>query len=97
MKRSELIDKIHDMMPNRSKIEILDMMETLFSEIEQSISDGKQVRLRGVGSFYTKKYNYRTVLDPRTSLRHIKQDAIVPKFKAGKELVDKKWPTNQRI
>lgn len=88
MTRSELVDRLCQKMPNRSRREIEKIVILIFDEITQALETGNRVELRGFGSFFVKKRDERVGCDPRSG-KTIKIDRRhIPFFRAGKLLLD---------
>jgi len=88
MIRSELIQKIADENPHLYQRDVERIVNTIFSEITDSMADGNRVELRGFGAFSVKKREARTGRNPRTGETINIAASKVPAFKAGKALKD---------
>ena len=62
------------------------IVNTIFSEITQSLADGKRVELRGFGAFSVQHRKQRTGRNPRTGEAVNVEEKYIPRFKTGKEL-----------
>lgn len=89
MIRSELIQKIADENPHLYQRDVERIVNTIFEEIIDAVSEGNRVELRGFGAFSVKKRDARTGRNPRTG-ESVHVDAKhVPFFKTGKLLRDR--------
>ncbi len=89
MIRSELIQKIADENPHLYQRDVERIVNTIFSEITNSMADGNRVELRGFGAFSVKKRDARTGRNPRTGASVQVEEKHVPFFKTGKLLRDR--------
>ena len=62
------------------------IVNTIFNEITQSLSEGKRVELRGFGAFSVQHRKERTGRNPRTGEAVHVDEKFIPRFKTGKEL-----------
>ncbi len=86
MIRSELIQKIADENPHLYQRDVERIVNTIFSEITDSMADGNRVELRGFGAFSVKKREARTGRNPRTGASVQVEEKHVPFFKTEKLL-----------
>ena len=89
MIRSELIQKIADENPHLYQRDVERIVNTIFSEITDSMANGNRVELRGFGAFSVKKREARTGRNPRTGASVQVEEKHVPFFKTGKLLRDR--------
>ena len=89
MIRSELIQKIADENPHLYQRDVEKIVNTIFEEIIEALSDGNRVELRGFGAFSVKQRDARTGRNPRTGEAVEVEEKHVPFFKAGKLLRDR--------
>jgi len=89
MIRSELIQKIADENSHLYQRDIERIVNTIFSEITDSMSSGNRVELRGFGAFSVKKRDARIGRNPRTGASVQVEQKHVPFFKTGKLLRDR--------
>ncbi|MEM6409609.1 MAG: integration host factor subunit beta [Pseudomonadota bacterium] len=89
MIRSELIQKIADDNPHLYQRDVERIVNTVFEEVIDAISDGNRVELRGFGAFSVKKREPRTGRNPRTGEAVHVEEKHVPFFKTGKLLRDR--------
>jgi integration host factor subunit beta len=62
------------------------IVQTVFDEIADALSEGNRVELRGFGAFSVKNRTARTGRNPRTGSAVSVEAKRVPYFKTGKEL-----------
>ncbi|MCY4336784.1 MAG: integration host factor subunit beta [Litoreibacter sp.] len=89
MIRSELIQKIADENPHLYQRDVERIVNTVFEEVIDAISEGNRVELRGFGAFSVKKREPRTGRNPRTGEAVQVEEKHVPFFKTGKLLRDR--------
>jgi integration host factor subunit beta len=89
MIRSELIQKIADENPELLQREAEGIVNTIFEQITNAMSQGNRVELRGFGAFSVKKRDGRTGRNPRTGEAVEVDEKYVPFFKTGKRLRDR--------
>lgn len=92
MIKSELIQEIAAKNPHLYQRDIERIINSVFDEITQALSDGNRVELRGFGAFSVKQRNARTGRNPRTGEAVKVEEKNVPFFKTGKELRDRLNP-----
>ena len=91
MIRSELVQKIFDEnqeLPAERRLSQRDVeriVNTVFEEISEALSQGDRVELRGFGAFSVKKRDARVGRNPRTGETVEVEEKHVPFFKTGKE------------
>jgi integration host factor subunit beta len=85
MTKSELIDAIKNQV-ELSKKEAEIVVETFFKSIEEALTTGDRVEIRGFGSFAVKKYKSYTGRNPKTGKKITVSPKKLPFFKVGKEL-----------
>ena len=89
MIRSELIQKVADENPHLYQRDVEKIVNTIFEEVIQALSDGNRVELRGFGAFSVKQRDARTGRNPRTGEAVEVEEKHVQFFKAGKLLRDR--------
>ena len=89
MIRSELIQKIADENPHLYQRDVEKIVNTIFDEITDAMSNGDRVELRGFGAFSVKKRDARVGRNPRTGEAVSVEEKHVPFFKTGKLLRDR--------
>ncbi|MBF9030370.1 integration host factor subunit beta [Rhodobacterales bacterium HKCCE3408] len=89
MIRSELIQKLSEENPHLYQRDVERIVNAIFEEIIDALSNGDRVELRGFGAFSVKKRDSRTGRNPRTGESVEVDEKHVPFFKAGKLLRDR--------
>jgi len=87
MRKADLVASISDK-TGVAKVDVLVALETFFSEVKDTLSEGENVYIRGFGSFILKKRAKKIG-------RHIKENKpieipehFIPAFKPSKVFVD---------
>ncbi len=93
--KSQLIQNITDQNPHLYIKDVERIVNTIFSEITKSLSEGRRVELRGFGAFSVQKRKERTGRNPRTGDAVKVSEKYIPRFKSGKELRVKLNSTNR--
>lgn len=87
MNKADIISKVHEALGG-TRAEAERAVETTIDSIVDSLKDGKEVSIAGLGIFSAKMRNARTGRNPRTG-ESIEIPAMrVPKFRASKALKD---------
>jgi DNA-binding protein HU-beta len=87
MNKADIINKVHDTLGG-TKADAERAVETMIDSIVDSLKDGNEVSIAGLGIFSAKMRNARTARNPRTG-EPIEVPAMrVPKFRAAKALKD---------
>ncbi|WP_424968539.1 MULTISPECIES: integration host factor subunit beta [unclassified Dinoroseobacter] len=89
MIRSELIQIVADENPHLYQRDVERIVNTVFDEIIEAMSNGDRVELRGFGAFSVKHRDARTGRNPRTGEAVSVEAKSVPFFKTGKLLRDR--------
>ncbi len=84
--KSQLIQNITDQNPHLYIKDVERIVNTIFSEITKSLSEGRRVELRGFGAFSVQKRDERIGRNPRTGDAVKVSEKYIPRFKSGKEL-----------
>ena len=85
MNKDDLINKIASNL-DMKKTEARAAVDSVISNIVDSLKNGKEVRLVGFGTFLVSKREARTGRNPRTGETIQIPAKKVPKFRAGKDL-----------
>ena len=85
MNKDDLINKIASNL-DMKKTEARAAVDSVITNIVDSLKSGKEVRLVGFGSFLVSKREARTGRNPRTGETIQIPAKKVPKFRAGKDL-----------
>ncbi len=72
-----------------SKAEAAEVVDIFFSEMSSAMVLGERVEIRGLCSFFVKKYKSYTGRNPKTGDKVLIKPKQLPFFKAGKELKDR--------
>ena len=72
-----------------SKSEAAQIVDLFFNEMSETLSKGDRVEIRGLCSFYVKKYKSYTGRNPKTGENAHVPDKKLPFFKGGKELKER--------
>lgn len=86
MIKSELIQLISQKNPHLYHRDVERIINTVFDQIIQALSNGDRVELRGFGAFSVKERQAREGRNPRTGEAVQVEAKRVPFFKCGKEL-----------
>lgn len=89
MIRSELIQIITDQNPHLYQRDVERIVNTVFDEITNAMTNGNRVELRGFGAFSVKRRDARVGRNPRTGASVDVEEKHVPFFKTGKLLRDR--------
>ena len=88
MNKSELIDALKNE-NGMSKNDAAAAVNLIFNEMSRALAAGKRVEIRGLCSFYIKKYKKYTGRNPKTGEKVKIKPKKLPFFKAGKELKER--------
>jgi integration host factor subunit beta len=69
-----------------SKTEAAQIVDIFFNEMSEALARGDRVEIRGLCSFFVKKYKSYTGRNPKTGEKVIVPEKKLPFFKCGKEL-----------
>jgi len=72
-----------------SKAEAASVIDLIFDKMSEALAGGGRVEIRGLCSFYVKKYKPYTGRNPKTGEKVKIKTKKLPFFKAGKELRDR--------
>jgi len=86
MTKSELIQKLADRNPHLLLRDVERIVDTVFDEITDTLSQGNRVELRGFGAFSVKHRDARIGRNPRTGEQVQVEAKRLPFFKTGKAL-----------
>ncbi len=87
MTRSELVERLSQKFPDKSRRDVEQMIVTIFEEITKALENGDRVELRGFGSFFVKHREERIGCDPRSGKAIKIDERHIPFFRAGKLLI----------
>ena len=88
MNKLELI-KVLKNQEGLEKSEAAKVVEIFFGEMAEALAKNDRVEIRGLCSFYVKKYKAYTGRNPKTGETAMIKPKKLPFFKAGKELKDR--------
>ena len=88
MNKADLVEALK-MESNCTKQEAAAIVSLFFDKISNALANGDRVEIRGLCSFYVKKYNAYTGRNPKTGERTKVKSKKLPFFKCGKELKDR--------
>lgn len=88
MNKLELIEALKNQQ-NLTKAEAAKVVEIFFGEVADALAKDERVEVRGLCSFYVKKYKGYTGRNPKTGETVTIKPKKLPFFKAGKELKDR--------
>lgn len=89
MIKSELVQVIASRNPHLYLRDVEKIMDAVFDEIVEALTEGGRVEIRGFGSFSVKHRPPREGRNPRTGDQVAVGEKWVPFFKAGKDLKDR--------
>jgi len=72
-----------------TKTEARTVVNLFFDEISNALASGDRVEIRGLCSFYVKKYKAYTGRNPKTGEKAKIKPKKLPFFKSGKELKER--------
>ena len=88
MNKLELVDALREE-SGLNKSEATAVVNLFFNEIASTLAKGDRVEIRGLCSFYVKKYKAYTGRNPRTGVPVRVESKRLPFFKVGKELMER--------
>ena len=88
MNKIDLIQALKDS-NNLSKLEAEAVVNLFFDKMAEALAQGDRVEIRGLCSFFVKKYKGYTGRNPKTGEKVKIKPKKLPFFKSGKELKDR--------
>ncbi len=88
MNKLELISTLKNE-ANISKTEAAKVVEIFFDSMADALAEGERVEIRGLCSFFVKKYKSYTGRNPKTGEKVTIYPKRLPFFKCGKELKER--------
>jgi len=85
MTRMELVDAVRKE-TGLTRIKAKEVVELFFDEMSRALAKGDRVEIRGLCSFYVKKYEGYTGRNPKSGRSIQVKPKKLPFFKCGKEL-----------
>ena len=86
MTKSELIQLVASDNPHLYLRDITKIVNTVFAEITEGLTQGDRIELRGFGAFSVKVRKARTGRNPRSGEPVEVSEKAIPYFKTGKQL-----------
>ena len=88
MNKPDLIQALKDS-SNLSRSEAERIVALFFNKISETLAQGDRVEIRGLCSFFVKKYGSYTGRNPKTGEKVKIKPKKLPFFKAGKDLKER--------
>lgn len=88
MTKAELVDAVRKE-TGLTRIKAEKVVELFFDEMSRALAKGDRVEIRGLCSFYVKKYEGYTGRNPKTGKFIQVKPKKLPFFKCGKELKER--------
>ena len=88
MNKMELIDVLRNE-AELTKSEAAAVVDLFFNEMANALAEGDRVEIRGLCSFYIKKYKAYAGRNPKTGEKVKVKGKKLPFFKCGKELKER--------
>ena len=88
MTKSDLINALREE-SHITRPESTFIVNLFFDEMSNALANGERVEIRGLCSFYVKKYQAYTGRNPKTQKRVKIKPKKLPFFKCGKELKER--------
>lgn len=89
MTRSGLIKQLAAANPRLYVRDLERIVDTVLEQISLALTRGDRVELRGFGAFSTHGRGERVGRNPRTGAEVVVPGKLVPRFRAGKELLER--------
>ena len=89
MLRSEILQKLHKKHKNLSEEDVELLFNIFIKKISSSLKKGKNIEIRGFGTFSRKINKEKIVRNPKTNERLLKKQSYKLHFKIGKILHNK--------
>ena len=90
MIKSELVQRMAARNPHLYQRDVENIVDAILDEITAGLARGERVELRGFGAFSTKQRSARTGRNPRTGDQVPVIEKLVPFFKTGKEMRERR-------
>jgi DNA-binding protein HU-beta len=87
VKKADLINLISEK-TGVPKVDVLVSLESFFSNVKQTLSEGENIYIRGFGSFITKKRAAKVGRNIKKNTSVYIPEHFIPAFKPAKEFVD---------
>ena len=89
MTKSELIEELANKQPHLAVKDVEFAVKCIIERMNQALSNGSRIEIRGFGSFSLHKRPQRMGRNPKTGEAVALAEKHVPHFKPGKELRDR--------
>ncbi|QOX81056.1 integration host factor subunit beta (plasmid) [Trichlorobacter lovleyi] len=86
MNRSDLVAKLSEAVPRMPYRRAEQVVNTIFESMEEAMTSGDRIEIRGFGSFAVKDYDGYAGRNPKTGVQINVEPKKLPVFKAGKEM-----------
>ena len=86
MLKSQILNKLHNKHNNFSEDEIENIFDLFIKKMTLSLKEGKNIEIRGFGTFSRKINKEKYVRNPKTNERLFKSKSYKVHFKIGKTL-----------
>ena len=86
MLKSEILAKLNQKYSNFSSADIENLFNIFIKEISNSLKIGKNIEIRGFGTFSKKNNKEKMVRNPKTNEKIFKEQSFKLHFKIGKTL-----------
>ncbi len=86
MVKSDLINQLNAQFPSYYKKDVQIIVDTVFEAMQESLSEGNRVEIRGFGTFNPRTRKSRVSKNPKTGALMEVQAGKTVLFKMGKEL-----------
>jgi DNA-binding protein HU-beta len=97
LKKADLITMISDQ-TGVPKVDVLVSLESFFTNVKQTLSDGENIYIRGFGSFITKKRAAKIGRNIKKNTSVYIPEHYIPAFKPAKEFTDEvKKLSNEQV
>jgi integration host factor beta subunit len=83
--KADIVDNIASA-TGLTKVETEAVVDGFLATVSQAMKDGKNIEIRGFGSFKVKRRKARMARNPRTGEEVFVEEHFVPVFKVSKEL-----------
>ena len=92
MTKSDLVKRLAEANPHLYTRNVERIVAVVFNQIAAALARGDRVELRGFGAFSTRGRSERVGRNPRTGAEVAVPGKLAPRFKAGKELLERLNP-----
>ena len=89
MTKSELIDALAKKQPHLALKDVELAVKCIIEKMNQALSSGERIEIRGFGSFEVREYDGYTARNPKTGVQLEVKPKKSPFFKVGKDLKER--------